>query len=140
MMTWHLLYFLIFLAGLVAALALTPCFRALAIRCDLIGRRNWEAFFSALSRCTLQKRGSTMQAGPSFFDLYHVTDVKSLKIREAWETNLVRDHIRSLIGIDSCPFQRGIHHRNNVLLVSAAGQFGHHPSVLLMHFLAGHHI
>ena len=38
MMTWYLLYFLIFLAGLVAALALTPCFRALAIRCDLMDR------------------------------------------------------------------------------------------------------
>ncbi len=38
MLNWYLLYFLIFLAGMVAALVLTPCFRKLAIRCDLMDR------------------------------------------------------------------------------------------------------
>ncbi len=103
-------------------------------RCDLIGRRNWEAFFSALSRCTLQKRSSTMQAGPSFFDLYHVTDVKSLKIREAWETNLVRDHIRSLIGIDSCgePVVLDLHETGNGPHGLVAGMTGSGKSEFLI--------
>ncbi len=102
--------------------------------CDLIGKRNWEAFFSSLSRCRLLVRSSSMQAGPSFFDLYHAADVKSLKIRAAWETNHVRDHIRSRIGIDSCgePVILDLHETGNGPHGLVAGMTGSGKSEFLI--------
>ena len=51
-----------------------------------------------------------------------------------------KSHRAELSGINSCPFQRSIHHGDDVLLMSATGKFRNHSAVLLMNLLAGHHI
>ena len=61
MMTWYLLYFLIFLAGTVAALALTPCFRALAVRCDLMDRPRSEPLLQKSRSTAFNEAGSKGQ-------------------------------------------------------------------------------
>ena len=49
-------------------------------------------------------------------------------------------HSRKLLLGHSGAFQRLVHHRNYILLMSTGSQFRHHPAIRLMHGLASCHV
>ncbi len=51
-----------------------------------------------------------------------------------------KGYSRKLLTVHSGTFQRLIHHRNDVLLMGAAGQFRYHTAVCLVHSLGGRHV